>query len=267
MASSEPQDRLGTREVGTHLRGVALPACGRCASPTIYGWIFTQYIVEVNIRLCILIIMKYDNTVALLGSEGVFDLATAVQLLNEKRETVRVQLSRWCKAGKLLSLRRGLYAFPEHNCGRKVNPAELANRLLTPSYLSRHWALGFFGLIPESVTTYTSVTSRTPCRFNNMFGAFRYQHVKRQAFFGYRPYKIEGRTVLMAEPEKALLDLWHLEKGAWTAARMEAMRFQNVELVDAQKLRDYAERYASSRLTVAALVWSMTLGETDGVEL
>ncbi len=224
-------------------------------------------IVAVNIQHCILSVMKYDDMVALLGAEGVFDLATAIQLLDEKRETVRIQLYRWCKAGKLLPLRRGLYAFPERYCGRKVNPAELANRLLAPSYISRHWALGYFGLIPEYVPTYTSMTTRTPCRFENAFGAFRYQHVKHQAFFGYQPYEIDGRSVLMAQPEKALLDLWHLEKGAWTAVRMEAMRFQNVELVDVKKLRGYAERYASPRLVSAARVWGAILSKPDGVEL
>ncbi|MFC1672266.1 type IV toxin-antitoxin system AbiEi family antitoxin domain-containing protein [Planctomycetota bacterium] len=158
--------------------------------------------------------MKYEKLLELLGNQGFFDLASVAQLSGDRRETIRVQLHRWCRAGKLLPLRRGMYAFPESYRPGRVGHAELANALLAPSYISTYWALGFFGLIPERVVTYTSVTSRTPTTFENHFGTFTYRHVKPEAFFGYRQVDFEDRTALLAEPEKALLDLWYLEKGA-----------------------------------------------------
>jgi hypothetical protein len=94
-----------------------------------------------------------------------------------------------------------------------------------------------------------------PRTFSNALGVFQYRHVKPAAFFGYAPVEIAGCRVLMAEPEKALLDLWHLEAGAWDEARMAEMRFQGFELVKAAKLREYAVRFASPRLAVAAEVW------------
>jgi predicted transcriptional regulator of viral defense system len=199
--------------------------------------------------------MSYDELIRLLGAEGFFDLSSVAQLSGGQRHGVRMQLSRWCKSGKLLPLRRGMYAFPERSGGRHVNPAELANRLYAPSYLSGHWALGYLGLIPERVVTYTSVTSRAPRAFSNAFGTFQYRHVKPAAFFGYAPVEIDGRRVLLAEPEKALLDLWHLEPGAWDEARMAEMRFQGFELVKTRKLREYAARFESPRLAAAADVW------------
>ncbi len=210
--------------------------------------------------------MKYDKLVDLLGKQGWFDLVTLVQLSGERRQSLHMQLYRWCKAGMLLPLRRGLYAFPDRYCASGIHAAELANMLYTPSYLSTHWALGYYGLIPEYVAQFTSVTSRKTKSFENMFGTFRYQHIKISSIFGYRPFEINSRKVLLAEPEKALLDLWHLEHGKWEENRMAEMRFQGFGIIDAEKLQRYAARFESPRLikaTEAFLMFAKT--EMEGV--
>ena len=109
--------------------------------------------------------MTYDELMERLGGQVFFDLAMVVQLFGELRTSVRVQLHRWAKNGRLLPLRRGMYAWPPAYRRVPLNPAVLANALLAPSYLSGAWALGFWGLIPEQVVTYTSVTARGPRRW------------------------------------------------------------------------------------------------------
>ena len=213
--------------------------------------------------------MKYYDLVEMLGKQGFFDLASVVQLAGERRESIRMQLYRWCKAGKLLPLRRGMYAFPESCSQSVVSPAELANNLYHPSYISTYWAVGYYGLIPEKVITFTSVTSRVSRSFENSFGKFKYQSVKAAGFFGYRSVEIGGKKIMIGEPEKALLDLWHLKKGSWSRARMEEMRFQNSELINEEKLCNYAERYQSPRLVKAVELWSAVIkAQSEGtVEL
>lgn len=213
--------------------------------------------------------MKYNELVKLLGQAGYFDLAALVQLTGERRESICIQLHRWCKDGKLLALRRGMYAFPEGGGMVAINPAELANRLYTPSYISTYWALGYYGLIPEKVVTYTSVTSRVTRSFSNALGVFSYQSLKPSVFFGYRPVMMGEKKVLIADPEKALLDLWYLEQGVWSQERMEAMRFQNQDMIDEGKLQSYAERFQSPRLVKAVGEWRrVTRSQQEGtVEL
>jgi predicted transcriptional regulator of viral defense system len=60
----------------------------------------------------------------------------------------------------------------------EAHPAVLASQIYRPSYLSFHWALGYYGLIPERAVVYTSATTRVPRRFENALGRFRYIHVK-----------------------------------------------------------------------------------------
>ena len=208
--------------------------------------------------------MKFDHFISMLPDLPFFDLAMVVQLSGESREKIRMQLYRWCKDEKVLSLRRGMYALADRYRRVPVHPADLANQLYHPSYLSGLWALSFYGLIPEMVVTYTSVTTRVPRRFQNAFGTFQYFNIKQPAFFGYRVTALLEKKVRLADPEKALLDLWHLEKGAWTQARMAAMRFQNTDSIDAERLLHYATRFESPRLLRAVEVWNQWAMDSEG---
>ena len=119
-------------------------------------------------------------------------------------------LGRWVRKGFLIKLRNGYYSFPEYR-GKPDFSLFVANRIYRPSYISLHTALSFYGLIPELVVQITSVTSLKTASFTNAFGSFSYQTVKPDLFFGYEPKPLtDGRTWLIAKPEKALIDLLYL---------------------------------------------------------
>ena len=213
--------------------------------------------------------MRLDAALDVLGAMPFFDLATVVQLTQESRASLVGQLHRWCRSGKLVPLRRGMYTFADRYRRVTVSPAALANALYRPSYISGLWALGFYGLIPEGVSAYTSVTTRTPRRFDNPFGAFLYTAIKRSLFFGYRTVSVAGAEVVLATAEKALLDLFHLGSGEWDRARMIEMRFQQAGIIDRQRLQDYAQRMGRPRILRAVNVWRECCDapDDDGVDL
>ena len=101
-----------------------------------------------------------------------------------------------------LKIRNGLYAL------RTDPPAEeaIANRLYPPSYISFEYALSRYGIIPESVYTITSATTRITREFVVNNKSFAYSRIKKKAYGGYKTDKIGGIIVLIAEPEKALAD-------------------------------------------------------------
>ncbi len=199
--------------------------------------------------------MKYDDIVKLTGGLPCFDLALLAQAFNDRREAIRVQLSRWMTQGKVIGLRRGMYTLAETYRRVPLNPAVLANQLYRPSCLSGLWALGHYDLIPERVVRFTSVTPRVPRRFANPFGVFDYRNIKQDCFFGYVSARVGDQQFLIAEPEKALLDHWHLSVGEWTPERLEEMRYQHVEQVDGEQLTRYAQRFRSPRLDRAVQRW------------
>lgn len=106
------------------------------------------------------------------------------------------------KAGLFYKLRNGLYCLKTH-----LPPSYLlANKIYNPSYVSLDTALSYYGMIPETVYSVTSVSTKTTREFTTPWLVFSYQKIKRQAFTGYRPMEIDGATVFIAEPEKALVD-------------------------------------------------------------
>lgn len=205
--------------------------------------------------------MEYDALVNLTAAMPCFDLALLTQAFDDRRDAIRVQLSRWMKQGKVIGLRRGMYTLSDTYRRAPLFPAALANQLYRPSYLSGLWALGHYDLIPERVVRFTSVTSRVPRRFENLFGVFDYRNIKQDCFFGFTTVSHAGQDVLIAGPEKALLDHWHLTGGEWTPERLEEMRYQHVDRVSQRRLRDYAGRFRSPRLKRAVNQW-LTLAST-----
>jgi predicted transcriptional regulator of viral defense system len=205
--------------------------------------------------------MDFDSLVTLAGAQPWFDLPLLVQAFDDPRAHIRVQLSRWMKQGKLIGLRRGVYTLADTYRRAPLTPAALANHLCRPSYVSGLWALGFHDLIPERVVWLTSVTPRAPQRFENAFGTFDYQNLKQESFFGYAKASQGGLPFLIAEPEKALLDHWHLTPGEWSLERLEEMRYQNMEVVDEARLEAYARRFQSPRLDRALRRWLVLAGE------
>jgi predicted transcriptional regulator of viral defense system len=207
--------------------------------------------------------MNHGAVVELVGAMECFDLSLLVQGFAESREVIRVQLSRWMKSGKIISLRRGMYTLPDAYRRTSIAPARLANQLYRPSYLSGLWALGYYDMIPERVVWLTSVTPRVPRRFVNPFGTFDYRSIKQTAFFGYVTVQYSGRDVLVAEPEKALLDHWHLTPGEWTQARLKEMRYQHDQLANKDKLGSYADRFQSPRLCRTVERWLTLTAEVE----
>ena len=153
-------------------------------------------------------------------------------------------LTRWCRKGLLVKLRNEWYAFAEY---KQVPGFEryIANRIYAPSYVSLHSALSFYGMIPEEVLGLTSVTTLKTAKFENAFGTFSYQNVKESLFFGYEPKTVlNGRAILFATPEKALLDLLYLNPFYKTEEDMEQLRLDE-DFMQTQLNRDRLMQFLS----------------------
>jgi predicted transcriptional regulator of viral defense system len=191
--------------------------------------------------------MKFYQLVELFGEQGTFDLPSLRLLSSDEKKPLSMNLMRWQKQGKILALRRGLYALADPYRKTSLHGPLVSNLLYNPSYISEIWALSWFGVIPEKAELYTAVSVRTTRSFKNSYGCFRYRHLKTDLFFGNRSEIILQGSVIIAEPEKALLDLWYLEKGEWPPERMESMRI-DPDPVRKDVLARYAGRFSSPRV-------------------
>ncbi|MFW5707817.1 MAG: type IV toxin-antitoxin system AbiEi family antitoxin domain-containing protein [Bacteroidota bacterium] len=119
------------------------------------------------------------------------------------------KLSALEKAGEIYRLKKGLYVVSEQISGKKISRELIANHLYGPSYISCETALSYYGLIPERVYTFRSLTTRRSRIISNKFGHYEYITTPSDYFYlGIRQIVMEGSyAFIMATPEKALCDL------------------------------------------------------------
>lgn len=165
---------------------------------------------------------------------------------------IRVQLSRWVAAGKIIQLRRGLYTLAPRYRKVDLHPFVAAAYLNRSSYISLQTALAYYDLIPENLSAVVCITVGRPEQIHNAVGDFEYRHLSNQYFWGYRPLAIGEEVVFMAQPEKALLDLVYLTPGADDPLYINEMRLQNTERYDIACLCVYADRFRMPKMTRAA---------------
>ncbi len=154
--------------------------------------------------------------------------------------TASVFIKRNLGSGLFLKLKNGFYAIKDSS----PSPYSVANKLYQPSYVSLEKALSHYGVIPETVYAVTSVTTKATREFETPSGTFSYQKIKRTAFTGYGPVNMDGETVLMAQPEKALVDYLYFSdlNGSEPNERM------HLENLDKKKVVDFAALFERNSL-------------------
>jgi hypothetical protein len=211
--------------------------------------------------------MKLEDLLALVADEPVFP-STLLLAGDVSIAQVRLQLSRWVKAGKLLQLRRGLYSLAP--TWRKVTPHPflVANRLQRGSYVSLQSALAFHGVIPEHVPIVTSVGPGRPETVHNPLGGFQFSHFVGTLLFGYSHLEVALRQfAFMASPEKALLDLIHLTPGSDSQDYLKELRLQNLAAINVQTLDALAQRSGKAKLVRAAKLVHRLVRSEEGESL
>ncbi len=167
-------------------------------------------------------------------------------------DPLKVQISRWEKAGKLIQLKRGIYLLADPYRKTEVYELYIASVLKKPSYISLEKALEYYDLIPEAVKVYTSVTTKRAAKFSSPVGVFSYKHIKNSLFWGYKPVTLRQQTAFIATPEKALLDLIYLSGIKVSPEYLEGLRLQDIEQINLDILFEYAKRFKKPGMLRAA---------------
>ena len=133
----------------------------------------------------------------------------------------RVKLNQLLKIGALVRIKKGIYIFGKNFARRPYSSEVLANMIYGPSYVSLEWACQYYRLIPEKVTTITSVTIQRSKKFQTPVGQFTYEHLPLKVF----PVGVllinfsDKQRALMATKEKALADLLVLRRGKFSSKK------------------------------------------------
>ena len=180
---------------------------------------------------------------------GVFSTKDVVKLFPDFDNR---SLFEWQKKGYIKKLVNKWYFFGDlpHN---ELLSYRISNCIYQPSYVSLESAFSFHGMIPEGVYSVEAISSRKTISYQTHAGFFNYRRLPPRLFFGYQIVRYNGLPVLMAAPEKAILDYLYFGTGIQSIQDVEAIRFNRFFLqndVDWVLLEKYIPAFGSKILKI-----------------
>jgi len=145
---------------------------------------------------------------------------------------------------ELIPAERGEHAFPN------TNPLFIGSTLVTPYYFSFATAAFFHGLSTQAAATvYIATTVRKKRRLLTVRGkAYRLVVQPAHKFFGAVEVDAYGTRVMMAEPEKTVVDSLDRPAYAGDVPEVAAMLWRGQGRLDWERLANYALRVRSQAL-------------------
>ncbi len=140
---------------------------------------------------------------ALSSGRAVYTVQQLANLIGKPKPVANVYFSRLVEKGLARRLLRGRIAFTD-------NDFVIASQLVEPSYISLDSALLYHQVRNQVPSNVQCISSRNSVRFEQM--GIVYHKIVSSLFFGYRRISTEGSYILMADPEKALIDGYYLNR-------------------------------------------------------
>ena len=172
--------------------------------------------------------------------QRIFTPLDVMRLMDKSEIAVRFFLHRYKKRGVLVCLKKGLYALEAKIPGE----FEIANRVYAPSYISFEYAMSFYKIIPQTVYTVSSATTKPTREYTVLDVVYRYNKIKKELFFGYRPLSRDNTLILIATPEKALVDYLYFV----SLKKKEINERMNIGTLNKKKIFSYADKFEREAL-------------------
>ena len=161
-----------------------------------------------------------------------------------------------CEKGVLVKIKRGLYTDDLYD-----DKEVIANICYGPSYISFEYALSYYGIIPEFVSTFTSATfgKKNNKIYRMKDATFDYQSVPDEVFpMGVLLMKnSKGISYKFASKEKALCDLLYSKYPVRSIKDLKMLLFEDMRIdedeflkMDAEFMKEIAPLYHSNSLNV-----------------
>lgn len=166
-----------------------------------------------------------------------FSLHDLYKFSDIEKASLKVALSRAVRNKDIIRLASGLYAKDINN----IPWENLAVNIYSPSYISFESALNHYNILSQQSAHLTLATTKRRKDININDQIIIYRHIKSTLFWGY----IKKDDYLIAEPEKAFLDLAYLSLNGYAHFDPEEM---NLKLLDKKKIKRYLKRFNNIKL-------------------
>jgi len=165
---------------------------------------------------------------ALKSGRAVFSVQQLANLMGKSKAVAKVYLNRLAKAGLARKVLRGKISFSDDDF-------VVASQLYEPSYISFSSALSFYGLISQVPAKVECATTKNSRSYPGL-GVY-YHRLPPSLFFGFAPQKKGDSYIMVADKEKAVLDMAYFNM-------LPAPFYREIAgQLDRKKLAGYAKRF------------------------
>ena len=180
----------------------------------------------------------------------------SLRIKYKKYSNIYQKINNECKKGILVKIKRGLYSDDLYN-----DKEVIANICYNPSYISFEYALSYYGVIPEFVSTFTSATfgKKNNKIYHMKDCTFDYKNVPDEVFpMGILIMKnSKDISYKIASKEKALCDLLYSKYPVRSIKDLKTLLFEDMRIdeneflkMNFEFIKEIAPLYHSNSLNV-----------------
>ena len=180
----------------------------------------------------------------------------SLRIKYKKYSNIYQKINNECKKGILVKIKRGLYTDDLYN-----DKEVIANICYNPSYISFEYALSYYGVIPEFVSTFTSATfgKKNNKIYHMKDSTFDYRSVPDEVFpMGILIMKnSKDISYKIASKEKALCDLLYSKYPVRSIKDLKTLLFEDMRIdeneflkMNFEFIKEIAPLYHSNSLNV-----------------
>ena len=180
----------------------------------------------------------------------------SLRIKYKKYSNIYQKINNECKKGILVKIKRGLYTDDLYN-----DKEVIANICYNPSYISFEYALSYYGVIPEFVSTFTSATfgKKNNKIYHMKDCTFDYKNVPDEVFpMGILIMKnSKDISYKIASKEKALCDLLYSKYPVRSIKDLKILLFEDMRIdenellkMNVEFIKEIAPLYHSNSLNV-----------------
>lgn len=166
-----------------------------------------------------------------------FSFADIRKITGLDDKSLAVTLSRMVKRGELSRIAGGIYTTDI----TRIDWEQFAVEKYPPSYISFESALARHNILSQQPVSLTMATTNRSKQVKMLENIIIYRHIQPKIFWGY----LKDGNILIAEPEKAFLDLAYLSLNGYAKFDPQEM---NLDFLDKQKIKIYLKKFNSPRL-------------------
>jgi predicted transcriptional regulator of viral defense system len=170
----------------------------------------------------------------------IFTPQDMILMFGATKRAVNGFLSYNSKKDRIIKLKKSLYGLKDEY----ISPYLIANKAYSPSYISFETALSYYHLIPETVYSITSATTKTSRDWTINETNCLYRTIKQEAYIGYVTKVIEDNQIYMATPEKALADYFYFIYLGKIKTLNDRLNFT---LINKKKLKEYLLLFSNKK--------------------